>query len=297
MQNETFFTILNDVHNALVAKYTLEDEIDAAKVIDFLHEIAKNLQESDFSTPTNFLNQADSFEEEYKALALSSIKSYKTSNSHISNIANEIEDEDISIKPEEIIEHFREIQSHLSSEMDKANQTITALVSQVKELELKSNADPLTKVYNRRAMDKYLAKLCAQNSISQTALLILDIDDFKIVNDTFGHVAGDKVLIFLSRLLKSTLRGNDKLFRFGGEEFLLILHGTHEKKCLAVAERILELTRANKLLYKDKQIQVTVSMGLTGLKSNDTPESAITRADKALYEAKQSGKDQIRIIE
>lgn len=281
----------------MVAKYSQEEEVDTAKVIDFLHDIAKNLQENNFSTPTNFLNQANSFEDDYKALALSSIKSYKTSNSQISSITNEIENEDITINQDKIIEHFKDIQSHLSDEMNKANETITALVSQVRDLELKSNADPLTKVYNRRAMDRYLAKLCKQESLSQTALLILDIDDFKIVNDTFGHVAGDKVLIFLSRLLKSTLRDNDKLFRFGGEEFLLILHGTQEKKCLAVAERILELTRANKLLYKDKQIQITVSMGLTGLKENDTPESAITRADKALYEAKQSGKDQIRIIE
>jgi len=301
LQKETFLTILNDIHNALVAKSTEDDEVQSEQVIDFLHVIAKSLIDDNFSTPTNFLHQTDSFEDEYKALAQLSIKSYKNSNSSIAHIAKEsqesFENESGTIDQDEILKRFTEIQSHLSGEVHKANETISTLVTQIKELELKSNIDPLTKIYNRRAMDKYLAKLCAQHHHENIALIILDIDDFKLVNDTFGHIAGDKVLIFLSKLIKNTIRDQDKLFRFGGEEFLLVLHGTSENKCQSISERILELTRSNKLLYKDKQIQITISLGLTAFRENDTPESIITRADKALYDAKNAGKDQMRIEE
>ncbi|MDQ7067948.1 MAG: GGDEF domain-containing protein [Sulfurimonas sp.] len=122
---------------------------------------------------------------------------------------------------------------------------------------------------------------------------MLDIDDFKVINDTFGHVAGDKVIMFIANILRSTLRDGDKVFRYGGEEFVIILNRITPEVCLEVTNRILKLIRSNQLIYKGHPLSVTISIGATQYTNGDTPESIITRADKALYKSKINGKDQM----
>jgi diguanylate cyclase (GGDEF)-like protein len=124
-------------------------------------------------------------------------------------------------------------------------------------------------------------------------LLILDIDDFKSVNDKHGHLAGDKVLIFIANILKKTLRDGDKVFRYGGEEFVIILNRIDDEHCHKVTKRLLELIRSNKLIYKGEGLRVTMSVGATKYSAGDTPDSIIARADKALYKAKARGKNQM----
>ena len=114
--------------------------------------------------------------------------------------------------------------------------------------------------------------------------------NFKVINDTYGHIAGDKILIFIANILKKTLRDGDKIFRYGGEEFILILNRLDNIHCLKIASRILELINKNKLIYKGESINVTVSIGTTIYNISDTPDSMIHRADKALYRAKKDGK-------
>jgi diguanylate cyclase (GGDEF)-like protein len=125
-------------------------------------------------------------------------------------------------------------------------------------------------------------------------MLMLDLDDFKIINDTYGHIAGDKILIFISNILKKTLREVDKIFRYGGEEFIIILNRTDNIFCSKIANRILELIRVNNLVYKGETLHITGSIGTTMFKEGDTPDSFISRADKALYKAKANGKNQIQ---
>jgi diguanylate cyclase (GGDEF)-like protein len=124
-------------------------------------------------------------------------------------------------------------------------------------------------------------------------MLMLDLDDFKQINDNYGHVAGDKILIFISNILKQTLREGDKIFRYGGEEFIIILNRTDNIFCSKIANRILELIRANNLIYKGETLHATASIGTAVFIEGDTPDTFISRADKALYQAKKNGKNQI----
>jgi diguanylate cyclase (GGDEF)-like protein len=189
---------------------------------------------------------------------------------------------------------FNEIQMHMTQEVQKANTLITQLTQQVKKLEEKSNLDALTKVLNRHALINYLDDVCLKKELSYSFhMLILDIDDFKNINDTYGHVAGDKVLIFIANILRKTLRDGDKVFRYGGEEFIIILNRVDDKLCRNITERLLNLIRKNKLIYKGENLNVTMSIGTTKYKQADTPETLMTRADKALYIAKKNGKNQM----
>ncbi|NPA66632.1 MAG: GGDEF domain-containing protein, partial [Epsilonproteobacteria bacterium] len=102
-------------------------------------------------------------------------------------------------------------------------------------------------------------------------------------------------LIFIAQILKKLLRDGDKIFRYGGEEFIIILNRISTQECIIITERILKQISANKLIYKGDTINVTASIGITKYNENDTPETLINRADIALYEAKNSGKNKIVI--
>ncbi len=205
-----------------------------------------------------------------------------------------ISDLDSHINISEITQKFSNFQKQIFTEVEKANSIITDLTTQIHKLERSSNIDSLTKVFNRRSLTSYLERLCQTRHLPyELHLLILDIDDFKVINDTFGHLAGDKVLIFIANILKSTLRDCDKVFRYGGEEFVITLNRISPETCLEVANRILTLIRSSKLIYKGDTLNVTMSIGATQYSYNDTPEDIIERADKALYKSKNSGKDQI----
>ncbi len=243
----------------------------------------------------------EQLKERYREITISGLKSYKNSNENFQKIADtqKKELENISSSNEHIDlglikSKFADIQEHMISEVQRANEEIAKLTEKMKLLEEESNVDPLTRVFNRRALEKYLEKVCAKGNLKQELhLLILDIDDFKSINDLYGHLAGDKILIFIANLLTHMLREGDKVFRFGGEEFVIILNRIGDESCKRIATRILKQISTNKLVYKDTTIKVTVSIGATKYQEGDTPESIIERADKALYEAKRDGKNKL----
>jgi diguanylate cyclase (GGDEF)-like protein len=298
MKKEDAKTVLSNVHEEILRQIEKHDEtVDESVLIDFLHDVANALIKTEFRAPFNFYAPYMTFEEEYKQLAMTSLDSYNDSNKMFAEISQQQQNAlDDLVNTEELTRRFTDIQSNLSSEVERANQTITQLSSRVKELENKASIDPLTKVYNRRAMDNYLSSILAiEDQNVPMHLLLIDVDDFKHVNDTYGHIAGDKVLIVLANIMKSTLRDSDRLFRYGGEEFIIALNRITDEGCKIVAERILTLARNNKLLYKNEQFSVTLSIGATVMKKDDTLESLITRADQALYRAKERGKDQMEV--
>lgn len=235
---------------------------------------------------------------DYKELALQSIHSYSTTNETIEKItekhADLLEQSSSSdlIDFEKITEKFTDIQTHLSDEVSRANQVIGGLMNQIKALEMKTTLDPLTKVYNRYALQEHLNTILSKTSpLSDIFLLMIDIDNFKQINDQFGHVAGDKVLIFIAKILKKALRDGDRVYRFGGEEFIILLNRTDTDGASLVAERLLQLCRNNKPLFQNQQIPVTLSIGLTKIIENDTMDTLIDRSDTALYRAKNNGKN------
>jgi diguanylate cyclase (GGDEF)-like protein len=157
-------------------------------------------------------------------------------------------------------------------------------------LEGYATQDALTQLGNRRAMDAALTETIndyARNPLPAT-LVLLDLDFFKLVNDTYGHTTGDKVLVELADLLIMRMRKTDRVFRYGGEEFVILTRNTPLASATAIAEHLRQQIEAN---LKDPEGALTASFGCAELVPDETPESWLERADKALYLAKQQGRN------
>ncbi len=161
----------------------------------------------------------------------------------------------------------------------------------IEELSHLAEHDQLTGLYNRRHMDELLRYELSKHRLESTvSLLVLDIDHFKRVNDTFGHDVGDSVLRELSSCVQTMTQAGDTLGRWGGEEFVCLLPDTDAKEAAAVAERM--RARVANVSFAHAG-HVTISIGVATAIPNDTPETLFQRADKALYEAKKGGRDQV----
>ncbi len=169
-----------------------------------------------------------------------------------------------------------------------------------------SERDSLTGLLNRKTFDESFLKATGEEA-SAAALTadsrrpaavghrywlgLIDIDHFKAVNDNFGHLIGDEVLLLLSRLMRSSFRFHDRLYRFGGEEFVVLMRCASEADALLALERM----RLNTENYAFPQVgQITISIGFTEVQQGDTPSGAFERADKAVYFAKGHGRNQIQ---
>lgn len=154
-----------------------------------------------------------------------------------------------------------------------------------------SNTDPLTGIYNRTKFDEILERLPAmrKNLGQKGAIAFLDLDDFKKINDLLGHVAGDKVILHVVRLVKEHIRSRDVFCRWGGEEFTILFPETALEDAVAICERIRAMIEQADVGYEGG---ITVSFGVTTFHEEDTVHSFVGRADKLLYKAKTSGKNQ-----
>jgi len=152
--------------------------------------------------------------------------------------------------------------------------------------------DPLTGAFNRRYMESRLSDAVAQKQRQATlaSVLLFDIDFFKSINDNLGHAVGDEVLKGLVKLINGRIRQSDKLFRIGGEEFLLFLPETSEDNAATLAEHLRVLVAETSLL-KDRQ--VTVSIGVSELQADESLEDWVKCADNALYKAKENGRNRV----
>jgi len=163
------------------------------------------------------------------------------------------------------------------------------------EYKLKASLDYLTRLYNRHYFSELFEKRYEYETPQNNCdtLLMIDVDDFKYINDTLGHNEGDKVLKVIAQTLLSSLRGNDIVGRWGGEEFVIFLPATN----LDEARKIAQTIRLNvqSLIISDNLKGITVSIGITPCYGVERLEHIISRADKALYKAKKSGKNCIRV--
>ncbi len=155
--------------------------------------------------------------------------------------------------------------------------------------------DKLTGLNNRGAFDASLKREIdiAQRQHTPISLLVIDIDHFKAVNDTYGHSGGDNALQLLAKSITDTMRGSDIAFRYGGEEFTLILSNTDAKAAQLVAERIRLAASKLSCTSDNKNFGFTISLGLAQLTQGENGAALFDRADKALYQAKKSGRNQI----
>lgn len=166
------------------------------------------------------------------------------------------------------------------------------------KLRVLSETDPLTGIFNRRRfLDVAEGQLAlARRHCFPTSVLLIDFDRFKAINDEFGHLAGDQVLVEASRVIGTTLRESDTLARFGGEEFICLLPHTAREGALMVAQRIIEAMREHTFRHGDADIQVTVSIGGVSCGTSETSLERMTSiADSLMYQAKQSGRNRYMI--
>lgn len=161
----------------------------------------------------------------------------------------------------------------------------------LEEIKKLSITDPLTKVHNRLkfTQDSHEEMLRFKRYHETFAILMIDIDLFKEVNDTFGHDVGDHIIVQVARIAKDTLRQTDHFARWGGEEFIALLVNVDREKAYKLAERIRKNIR--KVSFENVG-SVTVSIGCSLVKENDRIEDVIKRADNGLYKAKNSGRNQ-----
>jgi diguanylate cyclase (GGDEF)-like protein len=155
--------------------------------------------------------------------------------------------------------------------------------------------DPLTDTGNRIAMDQTLEREIemSRRHSQPLSLLMLDIDHFKQINDTYGHSAGDEVLKAVAASIKNQLRNVDMVFRFGGEEFLILLSNTSREAAAMIGERLRFAAQAQDYEAEGKMIELTVSIGCSTLLPGESAESLLRRADSALYVAKREGRNRL----
>jgi len=299
MQKEDLKSLVTQMYEELINNIDSQEEANKEQVVTFLQDAISTIYSITNDQIDSVEHAKHAFINAYREIAEKSLSSYKDTNEvfeELTQIHQQTLQEcsEIHIDLPSITEKFTLIQDQMSEEVLRANKVITDLSLKVKDLERTSNLDPLTKVFNRRALTTYLDTLCERKNITdQLHLLLLDIDDFKKINDTYGHIAGDKILIFITNTLRKTLRDGDKIFRYGGEEFIVILNRIDNATCKEIAHRILKLISSNQLIYKGNSLNVTISIGTTSYHSGDTPETIINRADKALYKSKNGGKNQM----
>jgi len=178
------------------------------------------------------------------------------------------------------------------------------LVAQMKMIEQFSLIDGLTGVNNRRSFDRFVRSAWSQSTRKEEwlSMLIIDIDRFKVFNDTYGHINGDTCLKAVSDIMVNTvMRGSDLVFRWGGEEFAIILPDTHLEGALEVAERIRKNIEKTPIYFEDKSAFITASIGVGAIipPTNQNYDEAFrefhTGVDKALYQAKSNGRNRVEV--
>lgn len=157
--------------------------------------------------------------------------------------------------------------------------------------------DPLTGAGNRIAMEQSLSRETeiARRHQQPLSALMLDIDHFKSINDTHGHATGDEVLKAVADTIKDRLRNIDQVFRFGGEEFLIVLTNTGRESAALVGERLRQAILQLKCLTNGGAAQLTISLGCATMLPGESPDSLVRRADSALYAAKRQGRNRLEM--
>ncbi len=194
----------------------------------------------------------------------------------------------------QVTETFEEQRQAYEQELEELNSRMSSLRQDLVAAREEMKRDALTDAYNRGAFDSAIAQSLNMHFIlnQPVTLVMIDIDKFKDINDTYGHAAGDEVLRGIGEALaRSFIRKSDLVARYGGDEFAVILNDTSADNCKNLLERFIKAVGDVKVPYADEDTRVSCSIGYTEIHSDDSVKSAIERADKALYSAKKAGRN------
>lgn len=191
------------------------------------------------------------------------------------------------------------VTTDLSTKLQASTKEVNTLTESLRRAQSEALLDSLTGLKNRRGLERAVEDLLRDPpGLLGTALLLADIDHFKVVNDTYGHVLGDKVIRAVAHVLRSSIKGRDVAARLGGEEFAVLLPQTTIKGAAAVAEQIRGTVAQGRICRPDGNEsigQVTLSVGVAVAMPGDTLEALLERADAAMYTAKRAGRNQISL--
>ena len=186
----------------------------------------------------------------------------------------------------------------LRSTQKKVQESEARITELERELETTSDLvrhDQLTGVLNRRGLEEIFTKEAARATRHETSLCValIDIDNFKKLNDSMGHDTGDEALIHLATICRETLRPQDTVARYGGEEFIILLPDTPLNDAASALTRLQRELTKKFFLHGNDKVLITFSAGVTRMKPDDTQATVIKRADDAMYQAKQTGKNRV----
>ncbi|WP_430451120.1 GGDEF domain-containing protein [Rhodopirellula europaea] len=214
--------------------------------------------------------------------------------SRVENLSTTLHESDLSNSPPAIVDAVDQMiaaNEVMRTQLAEAQARIREQSQQLQSAEQKAQTDALTQIFNRGAFDEHLLRRHALGPARAGVLAVLDVDHFKKFNDTHGHRAGDEVLRVVSQLLDARLQPHGMVARFGGEEFVMLLHD----KTLAEAVELIEQTRVaigtREVRFEGKCLKVNASVGIGALEPQQSPQEWLQRVDEALYRSKEVGRD------
>ncbi|MFZ2404690.1 MAG: GGDEF domain-containing protein [Methylobacter sp.] len=311
-QSATAFETILDKSFKLLLKIKQHNQSEQQDIDKFLSHITEQLAILDVSVigaSTAAIESAEnrsrlnqSVSEQMEELKLSSTNATKLEplkgiiNSRLANIAKEIQEH----TQKEAIQR-QKTQQQLDDLVDKIKvmeSESSDLKSKLKIANNQALRDTLTGLPNRNAYNERLETELARwkRYHSPLSLIVWDIDHFKNINDNYGHKAGDKVLLLIAKQLSDHSRTTDFISRFGGEEFTMLLPNTDIKAALVVANQLRKIIEKTGFNASGASVAITISCGITEFTDNDTDETAFDRADQALYQAKEQGRNRCCVL-
>lgn len=178
--------------------------------------------------------------------------------------------------------------AQLLEEIARLRDDVARLEARVEELDRLAHVDALVPLANRRGMLRELESMIARHErhAEPAAMLFVDLNDLKLLNDQFGHCGGDAALVMVAQKLLDGTRANDCVARLGGDEFCVLLDRADEKSAVETAERLVASIAGQELLFEGTPIPLSVAIGVTLIEKGDTPATVLARADKAMYRVK-----------
>jgi len=183
------------------------------------------------------------------------------------------------------------------AELAETQEQLAKVSTELERTHALARTDPLTGFANRRGMDEVLAREVARSRRAGTPLCvaIVDIDHFKKVNDEYGHDVGDRALVHLAQVARSGVRETDIVCRYGGEEFVVVLPGAAAEGAHFVVDRMRALAEKTPLVHEMHKLEIRFSAGVAELAAGEAPDALLKRADRALYSAKQAGRNRVAV--
>lgn len=265
-------------------RVVIERTSDISKLVLLMEEYLNEAISSNGSSSKNVLN----IKEKIESINVSEdgLEALTKLQNELINAASSIEKEMITVtnKLETGKSKVQELEEKVKTLEDELNRTKT-----------ENMTDHLTGLLTRRAFSDEIRKVesAYERIKTQYAVVFFDLDHFKKLNDTYGHECGDVVLSTFGKILNKSVRDHDLVGRYGGEEFVAVIHFNLNRELLQFLKRIKTIVTENSFLYKDKKIKVTFSAGVSIRSSYDTYENTLQKADMLLYQAKENGRNKI----